>query len=156
MLEFELATEISATTDSVWHALSSLSEWATWNRLVPRASGQLVGGSTLHFEVRDVNGELVQLDPLVVSVVPPRELTLEAYVGSRRLLRLTHTFSIESTDRSESVLRQRWVLAEPLDQSAWTVVCDRLARWTALGDDLAGYLGKKGRPPSHVAPGRKG
>ena len=152
MLQFELANEIHATAESVWDALSTLSEWSTWNRLVPHALGQLVVGSTLHLKVRGPDGEVASLDPLVLSVIPPRELVLEAHVGSRRVLTLSHTFSIESIGYNISVLRQCWLAAEPLDENAWSVVCDRLARWIELGDDLAAYLAEKGQPPSRVVP----
>ncbi len=145
MSQFELSAEIPAIAEAAWQTLTSLPEWSSWNRLVPSAEGELVPGSVLHFKVRGPDGELVPLDPVVVSVASPRELVLEAAVGARRLVRLVHTFSIESAGAGKSILRQRWVPTEPLPPDPWSVIRDRLARWAELGDDLAAYLATDAR-----------
>jgi hypothetical protein len=134
---FELSTTIPANQDRVWQTLVRLPEWSAWNRLVPHAEGELRPGTTLDLKIRGPGGRPGPFHPTVVSVNPPTELVLAASVGSRWLLHMVHSFTVEAVGPAASLLRQRWNATGLLVPLLWPLIRRGMARFAEFGSDLA-------------------
>lgn len=74
---------------------------------------------------------------MVVSVNAPTELVLMAFVGSRRLLHMVHSFTVEAVGPAASLLTQRWTATGFLVPVLWPLIRREMARFAELGADLA-------------------
>ena len=81
MRQFELQTSIRGSAQETWRTLVALEDWPAWNRLIPRARGELRAGAVLELEIQERLGRRRGFRPRVVSFTAPVELVLEAFDG---------------------------------------------------------------------------
>jgi hypothetical protein len=137
---FELSTVIPADRDRAWHALAGLPEWCAWNRLIPHAEGELRPGARLNLRLRGPANRTTPFHPIVVSVDPPNELVLAASVGSRRLVHMVHSFTLETVGLNTSLLKQRWSATGVMVPLLWPLLQRGMVRFGELGSDLASHV----------------
>jgi hypothetical protein len=131
---FELLTPIDGTAEEAWGVLTDFASYSQWNRLVPFGQGSATPGSRLDLRMRGRPG---RFRPMVVSIDPLRELILEASVGHRTLIHLTHWFTfIPSLLPPSVLLRQRWLAEGALIPVVWPVLRRYMARFEEFGLEL--------------------
>ncbi|MGB1016388.1 MAG: SRPBCC domain-containing protein [Nannocystaceae bacterium] len=140
---YELSTPIDAPIENAWHGLVYLHDWPQWNNLVPRASGEVVVGAQLEFQIRRDDGKGLRAHrPVVLTLAPPKKIVLAASFGHQRLLRLVHSFYFDNQG-SELRLRQTWDATGLLVPILRSELTKTMARFAELGEDLAKWVEQK-------------
>ncbi|MFN7955668.1 MAG: SRPBCC domain-containing protein [bacterium] len=107
--------DVDASAARVWSVLTDLAAYREWNPFVVRASGALAVGATLDVTFAPPGGRAMQFRPVVVRLVPERELAWAAKLLVPGLFDGEHAFRIEplAADRTRLVQVARfdgWVV----------------------------------------------
>lgn len=146
MRSWSLSTPLHGDPQAAWGALVELERWSEWNRLIPRAQGQVAVGQVLAFGIRRVDGSLRDHRPTVQILDRPHHMMLAADFGHRGLLRLEHHLVLERRE-----LVQRWDVTGALTPVLWASLTETFARFQELGEDLQRELTRRQGPAG--APG---
>lgn len=74
MREIQTEIEIEAAPEEVWRVLTDFAAYGEWNPFVTRAAGELREGGRLEIFVQVPEGRGMKFAPVVLRVVPAREL----------------------------------------------------------------------------------
>ncbi|MCB9562522.1 MAG: SRPBCC family protein [Kofleriaceae bacterium] len=110
----EVATEIAASPEAVWHALTDLAAYPRWNPFIRQARGELVPGGRVHVRVRTPMGLPLRFTAEVLDRIEDRELRWRGHVGAPWLAAGEHTFTIEALGPERVRLIQREVFGGSL------------------------------------------
>lgn len=91
-------TVIEAPSERVWELLTDLASYPSWNRFMPRVSGDLRPGGTLHAEVRFRKGFFglpFHFRAQVLSCEECREIRWTGTLFFRRLMSGVHSLVLE-------------------------------------------------------------
>ncbi len=98
MREIRNTVEIAASPARVWSVLTDFEAYREWNPFVVRASGALAVGATLDVTFAPPGGRAMQFRPVIVRLVPERELAWAAKLLVPGLFDGEHAFRIEPLD----------------------------------------------------------
>ncbi len=92
---------IPASPDRVWAVITDGASYGEWNPILVSAKGEFVEGGTILYEMKNPEGEVYEVDPIVRKVVPERELN--QFGGTRGVLTFDHTWLIEPVEAGSKV-----------------------------------------------------
>lgn len=95
MREIRNTAEIAASAARVWSVLSDFAAYRDWNPFVVRASGALTVGAILDVTFAPPGGRAMQFRPVIVRLVPERELAWAAKLIVPGLFDGEHAFRVE-------------------------------------------------------------
>lgn len=102
---FHTQIEIAASPEAIWDVLADNARYAEWNPYHVKVAGRLAVGETLDVLILKPNGDQVEIEPKVLRVDPPHELTWGG--GVRGLFVGEHVFLIRPIDATRSLLVQK-------------------------------------------------
>ncbi len=96
--EIRTEIEIRATPERIWAILTDFAANSEWNPFVKRIEGELKTGSTLTISVQPQGGKCMTFRPVLLAVIPNRELRWLGRLLVPGLFDGEHYFMIERTD----------------------------------------------------------
>jgi hypothetical protein len=91
-------TDIDATPEQVWDALTDFGAYASWNPFIRRIEGRPAEGARLEVELQPPEGRPMTFRPTVRSVEPARELRWLGRLGVPGIFDGEHSFTLERLD----------------------------------------------------------
>ena len=92
---------IPASPDRVWEVLTDTSDYAAWNPIFVSVEGEFAEGQTLLYGMKNPEGEVADVEPEIVKLVPEREIN--QFGGVPGILTFDHTWRLEPMDESTRV-----------------------------------------------------
>jgi hypothetical protein len=110
MREISTEIEIAGTPARVWEVLTRFDAFPEWNPFIRRASGMLKEGGRLEVYIQPPGQNGMTFRPVLVRVLPPRELRWLGRLWLPRVFDGEHAFTIEDlgADRVRFVHRERF------------------------------------------------
>jgi hypothetical protein len=96
--------DIQAKPDAVWNVLADLSSYPQWNPMVREASGEVRTGKRLHLRYQPEGQKSRLFKPLLLAVLPGRELRWQGQPGIRYLFESEHIYLLKETINGETHL----------------------------------------------------
>jgi hypothetical protein len=89
--------DIEAKPDAVWNVLVDLSSYPQWNPMVREASGEVQTGKRLHLRYQPQGQKSRRFKPLLLAVLPGRELRWQGQPGIRYVFESEHIYLLKET-----------------------------------------------------------
>lgn len=96
--------DIQAKPDAVWSVLADLSSYPQWNPMVREAGGELQIGKRLRLRYQPEGQKSRVFKPLLLAVLPGRELRWQGQPGVRFLFESEHIYLLQETKNGETHL----------------------------------------------------
>ncbi len=94
--DIETTIDINAPIAELWRILTDLPRYGEWNPLVVRASGSLTVGKRLEIAVRLPGSKSMSFTPVLVALVPQKEIRWLGTFGIPVLFAGEHSFLLTS------------------------------------------------------------
>jgi hypothetical protein len=106
MFKTKIHTEIDieAKPNAVWDVLVDLSSYPKWNPMVREASGEVQAGKRLRLRYQPEGQKNRVFKPLLLAVLPGRELRWQGQPGIRFLFESEHIYLLKETKNGETHL----------------------------------------------------
>ncbi|HSV39045.1 MAG TPA: SRPBCC domain-containing protein [Nocardioidaceae bacterium] len=98
-------TEIGATPERVWAALTDLQGWKSWNVTLTEPDGALVVGSVVKMKLT-MDKRSMPMRQKIIEVSPPSVLRWQSRFGPSWMFSVMRTFRIEQAGEGRSRLEQ--------------------------------------------------
>jgi hypothetical protein len=96
--------DIEAKPDVVWNVLVDLSSYPQWNPMVREAGGEVRTGKRLRLRYQPEGQKSRLFKPLLLVVIPDRELRWQGQPGIRYLFESEHIYLLKETINGETHL----------------------------------------------------
>lgn len=95
---YQTSFEINASATRVWQVLTSLDRYHEWNPQIPKASGKMEEGATVHLRLTMPSRPSMEVSATIEQAQPERWLTWRGHVGAPWFFSGYRKFEIRAID----------------------------------------------------------